>query len=399
MGRNMGRQLSRLSARTVATKIAGMPRPHFQPMHYCTVVNRAYLSRLVVLFESMQRHCRPFTLHVLCWDVETYLALMMIDPQGVELKAYEASAWLQGNEELQLANLPGYPRTDVEWMWTVRSAFTAQRAIAGPVVQLDADMMFWSSPWAYLEAVQGLDCHVAVTPHWFARASDGLPGPTVESHGAYGRFNAGFVYLCTYALAKWWAERCREWCYHRIVKASGKTLYADQVYLEQMYSENRGVQLPPNFAPGPWCIHREPLADRMDCDIVDGRWTPRSGFQVRFGQWPLVAFHYHSMQIDDAGRVSRMAYQEYGVTEAQARVLYQPYVQRIEEAERRLRGDTPTTAGVCFKSNVVTTLRDLTGGEGGIRTPGTLASSTDFESAAIDHSATSPREANFIRPE
>src|SRR5882672_1448205 len=31
------------------------------------------------------------------------------------------------------------------------------------------------------------------------------------------------------------------------------------------------------------------------------------------------------------------------------------------------------------------------GGERGIRTPGTLASSTDFESAAIDHSAISPR--------
>src|SRR6476660_6183884 len=42
-------------------------------------------------------------------------------------------------------------------------------------------------------------------------------------------------------------------------------------------------------------------------------------------------------------------------------------------------------------------LRDLTGGEGGIRTPGTLAGTTDFESAAIDHSATSPRGRNFSR--
>ncbi len=33
----------------------------------------------------------------------------------------------------------------------------------------------------------------------------------------------------------------------------------------------------------------------------------------------------------------------------------------------------------------------LYGGEGGIRTPGTLAGTTDFESAAFDHSATSPR--------
>ena len=45
----------------------------------------------------------------------------------------------------------------------------------------------------------------------------------------------------------------------------------------------------------------------------------------------------------------------------------------------------------------ISKLSDVTGGEGGIRTPGTLAGTTDFESAAIDHSATSPRDANFIR--
>ena len=35
-------------------------------------------------------------------------------------------------------------------------------------------------------------------------------------------------------------------------------------------------------------------------------------------------------------------------------------------------------------------LPSANGGEGGIRTPGTLAGSPDFESGAIDHSATSP---------
>lgn len=38
---------------------------------------------------------------------------------------------------------------------------------------------------------------------------------------------------------------------------------------------------------------------------------------------------------------------------------------------------------------------ELVNGEGGIRTPETLASLTVFETAAFDHSATSP--ANFVR--
>ena len=37
---------------------------------------------------------------------------------------------------------------------------------------------------------------------------------------------------------------------------------------------------------------------------------------------------------------------------------------------------------------------DLTGGEGEIRTPGTREGSTVFETAAIDHSATSPQVTN-----
>jgi hypothetical protein len=38
---------------------------------------------------------------------------------------------------------------------------------------------------------------------------------------------------------------------------------------------------------------------------------------------------------------------------------------------------------------------DLSGGEGEIRTPGTRKGSTVFETAAIDHSATSPQQTSF----
>ena len=41
-------------------------------------------------------------------------------------------------------------------------------------------------------------------------------------------------------------------------------------------------------------------------------------------------------------------------------------------------------------------LTALFGGEGGIRTPGGLASSTVFKTAAIDHSATSPSKIAYF---
>ena len=41
-------------------------------------------------------------------------------------------------------------------------------------------------------------------------------------------------------------------------------------------------------------------------------------------------------------------------------------------------------------------LRDLSGGEDGIRTHGTLARTTVFETVAFNHSATSPESADYM---
>ena len=38
-----------------------------------------------------------------------------------------------------------------------------------------------------------------------------------------------------------------------------------------------------------------------------------------------------------------------------------------------------------------------TGGEGGIRTPGTCKRTIDFESTALDHSATSPKQMGILK--
>src|SRR5207302_10538812 len=48
-----------------------------------------------------------------------------------------------------------------------------------------------------------------------------------------------------------------------------------------------------------------------------------------------------------------------------------------------------STAAYQLEANAVTEY----GGERGIRTPGTASGTTDFESAALDHSAISPRPA------
>ena len=36
--------------------------------HYCALIDHGYLMRFLVFYESMQRWCQPFTLHVLALD-------------------------------------------------------------------------------------------------------------------------------------------------------------------------------------------------------------------------------------------------------------------------------------------------------------------------------------------
>ena len=60
-----------------------------------------------------------------------------------------------------------------------------------------------------------------------------------------------------------------------------------------------------------------------------------------------------------------------------------------------LRFKTDIFANPPLRPRIAAELRaasDKTGGEGGIRTPGDLSATPDFESGALDHSATSPAQ-------
>ncbi len=60
---------------------------------------------------------------------------------------------------------------------------------------------------------------------------------------------------------------------------------------------------------------------------------------------------------------------------------------QLGQAEKK----APRTAGLCATDNPTERVRwSCFGGEGGIRTLGSVATTPDFESGTFDHSATSP---------
>lgn len=286
-----------------------------RPRIFCTYADSAYLGRLKALHASMKRHCGPFELHVLAWDGEV---AKWCESAGVPFA-------LTTNFQ---TDFPGAPRSRVEKMWTVGPAWIADvmKRTGQPVTYVDADVMFHSSPEPVFAETGGAPA--AVFPHGFARAAQGLPGPTVESHEVFGKYNVGLVYIADPAIAEEWAAQCREWCYDRVELAQAQNSfrgeitspardarYGDQLYLDRWPAKHGAhVVQHPGAQLGPWAVHTRSL------DVRDG--------VIHFGGRPLVAFHYSAYrELPDGHTV--LTRPEYRVTDRQGDIIYGPYIDEL----------------------------------------------------------------------
>jgi hypothetical protein len=274
--------------------------------YFLTVCDAAYLPRLKVLHASMLRHCGEFLLLVIPWDD--------VVREWCNRAESRVRAWNRRDVETwQTEPLPGPERSSVERMWFARAQAAAEMTRTAPVVMLDADVAFFADPSPMLDAIDMLAAPGAVMPHYFASSADDLPGLTEETHGVYGRVNAGVLYVRSPELAWRRADQTRAWCFNRL--EDGR--YADQTILDD-WPLLGAVEFPPHFAPGPWC------ANRWDLDTLPG-----GGFT--FGGQRLVAWHFSSLKLADDGAVIQLANPEYALP-SNARMVYEPYIRELRRA-------------------------------------------------------------------
>jgi len=276
-----------------------------RPRVYATYADSNYITRLKALHASMLRHCQPFELHILSWD------------EGVRDWAESVGCPTQLPGTIGI--LPGPERTRVETMWTLGPWWIAEvmKSTGRPVCYVDADIMFHSSPEPVFAEIGAAPA--AVFPHNFASASHGLPGPTVETHEVFGKYNVGLVYIANREIVEEWAAQCREWCYDRVEQVpipERQLRYGDQKYLDA-WPEKHGahVVMAPGANLGPWAIH--------------GRALDVRGGVPYFGNRSLVAFHYSGYrELADGHTV--ITRPEYQVTKRQGEIIYRPYVEELE---------------------------------------------------------------------
>lgn len=112
-------------------------------MQFCTLFDRNYLYKGLVLYKSLIRHCPLFHLYVLCFDDTTYDVLQKLDlPQMtlISMGEFEDAELLKAKQDRSIG----------EYCWTCTSSLILYILNEYPENQrltyLDADLMFFSNP-------------------------------------------------------------------------------------------------------------------------------------------------------------------------------------------------------------------------------------------------------------
>ena len=239
------------------------------PTHFCTLFDRHYLTRGLVLHRSLLEACPGAELWVFCMDAQTErllrrLALPALRIVGLpELEAFDPG----------LAAVKS-SRNRVEYCWTATPAtclyLLAHEPAADTVTYVDADLMFFSSPEPLLaELGEG---SILLTRQDVQNAADKQLGRFCVQFLPFRRDANGLAAL------RWWRERCLEWCYARV--EDGR--FGDQAYLDDWPERFRGVRVLRH--PGvlaPWDVVAHRLERRGDRILVDGE--------------PLIFFHFAAL--------------------------------------------------------------------------------------------------------
>jgi hypothetical protein len=264
------------------------------------------------MIRSLRRHEPDAEVWVLALSDECAETLQKIEEPGVRLVHLDT---LELADPELLASKA--TRSIIEYYFTCTASLVCHvlgRVDNGDfVTYLDGDLYFYSSP-DLLYAELGEDS-VSIIPHRYPAGRESLQ--------RYGIYNVGWLTFRNdesgRAVARWWRERCIEWCYDHLEDDR----FADQKYLDRF----------PDF-PGVHAIDY-PGANLAPWNL--GRHAVHEANGIRVDGKPLVFFHFHGVK-PLFGRLYTIPHRPYGarLTGQVSRIFYRPYLQEIIRIEREL---------------------------------------------------------------
>jgi len=283
--------------------------------YFCTYFDINYLSRGLVLYDSLLKHVDDFRLFILCHDEETFVTLKQLDREKIipiNIKDFEMN-------DFQLKQAKNN-RSKIEYYFTCTPSlplYILKNNLAiESIAYLDADLYFFDS-YDTVKTEVG-NASIAIIPHHFPFGN--------EDKLQFGKFNVGYIFFRNdfhgLRCLEEWRSNCIKWCYDKV--ENGK--FADQKYLDQWPNDYENLKIinhkGMNLAP--WNIKQYNIVQR------DGK------IQVDLDN--LVFVHFHAFR-KIKNRFYEPGLHGYGVqlTNVMREYIYRPYVQNLTEIEKTLR--------------------------------------------------------------
>jgi hypothetical protein len=279
-------------------------------LNFCTLFNSNYLSRGLVMYESLLKNCSDFHLYIFAFDDKCCSFLKRQQYKNmtvISLKEFEDAALLSVK--------PG--RTAAEYCWTCTAStilYSIENFGLESCTYIDADMCFYADP-AVLINEMGNDS-VLITEHRYTAEYD--------QSATSGKYCVQFVTFRNdergMKVLRWWRNACIDWCYDRMEE--GK--FGDQKYLDDWTTRFEGVHELQHLGGGiaPWNVQQYMF--RREKEKIQGE-------EIRSGKkFEVIFFHFHALRLYD-DRMAMLTGAEYLLNRNAKEIFYGPYLLALEQ--------------------------------------------------------------------
>jgi hypothetical protein len=302
-----------------------------QQRYFCTLFDKNYLLKGVVMIRTLLRFCPRARVVVVCMDDDAFRLLGKLAIPGVDLVPL---AEVENADLLRVK--PG--RSIAEYCWTLTASVCWHLLETRPeidmITYLDADLMFFSDVEPLFDEIGAKS--VAIIEHRFM--------PRLAHLEAYGRFNVEWVSFRRNEVGlrclKTWRDQCIEWCFARLEEGR----LGDQKYLDTWPADYPGeVQVLQHKGAGvaPWNFSNYRYRLQGGAYFVD--------------ELPLIFYHFHQFQLLSNGGYSWMSSKYQGKDEMPAQV-YRAYELELSHELAQVRGAEAAFQGG-FRSPAMVMLR------------------------------------------
>lgn len=192
--------------------------------HFTTYFDKNYLSRGLVLLDSLRENCTSFELFVLCLDNFTFQYFENNAKKYPEVKFISLDEIEENDDDLKKCK---QNRSTIEYYFTLSPClplFLLNKYHLPHICSLDADILFLNKVSSLFEYLN--EYSIIITPHKFSKE--------IKSLEKFGFFNVSFQIFKNdetgISCLNEWKSQCINWC--RDYYDEEQNFFADQKYLD-----------------------------------------------------------------------------------------------------------------------------------------------------------------------